>query len=68
MDLNELLYNLTYNDHFRLAVYEDCTPCPARYICDEAASTCSSPSPEGQNEHFQQCLRRERTRTCYTSN
>mmetsp|Transcript_12959 Transcript_12959/g.27791 ORF Transcript_12959/g.27791 Transcript_12959/m.27791 type:complete len:2710 (-) Transcript_12959:932-9061(-) len=33
MDLSHILRNFTYNDHYQLSVYFDCTPCKIRYVC-----------------------------------
>ena len=32
-DLRKLERNFTYGAHYRLAVYEDCKPCPTEYAC-----------------------------------
>ena len=39
-DLRKLERNFTYGAHYRLAVYEDCKPCP--YQCGKQSSTCAS--------------------------
>ena len=33
MNMTQLTRNLTYGEHYRLAIYIDCKPCPPRYVC-----------------------------------
>jgi len=59
LDLSFLANNLTYNDHYRLAVYIECKPCPTRYICDytQDPPTCPTyPSLQLQDDNFKRCL------------
>jgi len=32
-DLSSVGANFTYNEHYQLAVYSDCDPCPPHYRC-----------------------------------
>ncbi|KAA0156746.1 hypothetical protein FNF29_00857 [Cafeteria roenbergensis] len=34
LDLRELSVNFTWDAHYQLSIYADCTPCPPRYVCD----------------------------------
>jgi hypothetical protein len=34
IDLRGLSLNITYYDHWRFGIYENCQPCPTRYACD----------------------------------
>lgn len=45
LDISGLTRNMTYGQHYQLAVYVDCKPCPTRYECvwEEDPPTCSSP-------------------------
>lgn len=38
-DLRELSNNLTYGQHYRLSVYEDCKPCPTSYAYTDGVAT-----------------------------
>lgn len=45
LDLSALSRNVTYGQHYQLAVYLDCKPCPTRYQCEWEVDppTCSTP-------------------------
>jgi len=58
MNLTNIATNFTYNDHYRLAVYVDCKPCPPRYQCVDSQQ-CGFPSFARQEEQFVDCLARE---------
>jgi len=61
--------NLTYNDHYRFSIYEDCLPCPNRYKCenDVQRSYCFSPSLDEQYENLNQCLITNKIQVCVRS-
>ena len=61
LDLRDLVQNLTYNTHYRLAVYVDCKPCRVNYQCDYLVEppTCDSfafPSRDDQTDFYDACL------------
>ena len=78
LDLTGLPRNMTYQEHYRLAVYVDCMPCPVRYRCEEpmplaarntdkqmlVSPQCYFPTGERQVERLNECLRRERKQVC----
>ena len=68
LDLTGLPTNMTYQDHYRIAVYVDCKPCPPRYRCEEStkqrASSCSSPTKVQQEDSLNDCLQQERRQVC----
>lgn len=78
LDLTGLPRNMTYQEHYRLAVYVDCMPCPVRYRCEEdrplatrdrgkktsVSPQCSSPTNDLQVERLNECLKRERKEVC----
>ncbi|KAJ1397479.1 hypothetical protein B484DRAFT_438613 [Ochromonadaceae sp. CCMP2298] len=70
LDMSTISYNLTYGEHYRISVYVDCKPCPARYGCNYEAvpPTCDSlyPSLEDQTELFNLCLGRYNLTSCMT--
>lgn len=71
IDLTHITYNLTYGSDYRLAVYADCKPCPARYQCDYsvATPTCTNYPPfDMQNASFYDCLDRYRHTSCINFN
>ncbi|CAM9249368.1 unnamed protein product, partial [Phaeothamnion confervicola] len=74
LDLSSLVNNATYGKHYQLAVYVDCKPCPARYVCDYATGdatampTCTSPSADYQQELYDACLQTYSIPTCYDAN
>lgn len=45
LDISALSRNVTYGQHYQLAVYLDCKPCPTRYQCvwEVDPPTCSTP-------------------------
>lgn len=45
LDISALSRNVTYGQHYQLAVYLDCKPCPTRYQCEWEVDppTCSTP-------------------------
>ena len=67
LDLSDIPTNMTYGNHYRLALYEDCKPCPPMYICDKEDS-CSSPSMEEQFVGLNKCLRQYRHDVCVHAN
>lgn len=71
-DLRELTNNITYGEHYRLSVYEDCKPCPVDYACDYSAISdrtelggydCSQPTDQGAEE-YAKCLATRHVWTC----
>lgn len=70
LDVNDLANNLTYDEHYRLGVYIDCKPCPARYQCNYRAEppTCDWPSADYQQELYDQCLEDNTLKTYITIN
>ncbi|MEO1777025.1 MAG: hypothetical protein AAFS07_18955, partial [Pseudomonadota bacterium] len=66
LDLGQLAANLTYNDHYRIAVYVDCKPCPARYQCnyEKEPPACDFPSLEGQRQRELECFAAHRVPAC----
>ena len=51
IDMRTVDYNMTYNEHYRLAVYAGCSPCPTRYLCDGRhfpVQNCSFPPEDEQ--------------------
>jgi len=70
-DLRKLERNFTYGAHYRLAVYEDCKPCPTEYACQftgdfdpERGYDCSEPEGPTQILRYKRCLNERRTRYC----
>ena len=57
MNLTQLSVNFTYNDHYQLAVYADCLPCPPRYTCSFLTSppSCGYPSLADQQAYGYTC-------------
>ncbi len=43
VDLRALSLNITYFDHWRFGIYENCQPCPTRYACNylQESTTCA---------------------------
>lgn len=67
VQLSGLPTKLKYGDHYRIAIYSGCKPCPLRYRCDlnGAKSTqCNFPKEADQLHRLNECLRRERTEVC----
>lgn len=78
LDLTGLPRNMTYAEHYRLAVYVNCMPCPVRYRCEEPmllatrnrgkqtplSPQCSFPTGKRQAERLNECLRSERRQVC----
>jgi hypothetical protein len=72
VDLTHISYNLTYGSSFRIAVYIDCKPCPARYLCDytqdpptcERSSGTTYPTIAQQQQLFDECLQRYKLTSC----
>lgn len=68
LNLTGLANNFTYNDHYKVSVYEDCKPCPPTYQCGTKDSkTCSKPM-ESQYNMLNECLRKNRRNVCVHSN
>lgn len=57
LNLTGLSVNFTFNDHYQVAVYVDCEPCPPRYQCqfDQSPYTCAYPSIEDQIGYGYMC-------------
>jgi hypothetical protein len=76
LDFRALARNMTYGSHYRLAVYVDCKPCPARYQCNYQnkaaggnvlAPTCNlpaGPTLKVQQSKFLDCLKRYKMTSC----
>jgi len=67
VDLRRLAVNLTYDDHYRIAVYVDCKPCPVQYACDyeQEPPTCTNgPSVALQQINMERCLAKHVNRVC----
>ena len=67
IDQTLLPSNLTYGDHYQIAVYEGCKPCPLRYQCDSRGDSCLYPSSDRQFEILNQCLKEHRKSVCFGS-
>ena len=68
IDLSKLSTNMTYSDHYRLAVYKDCKPCPTQYLCNTDGDSCSYPSTAHQMTLLQNCLKKYRHNVCVHKN
>ncbi|CAM9426180.1 unnamed protein product, partial [Ectocarpus fasciculatus] len=70
LDLSALSRNVTYGQHYQLAVYLDCKPCPTRYQClwEVEPPTCSTPSLDLQMEAYEDCLQKYFVTTCFDNN
>ena len=69
LDLTSLPQNITYGDDYRIAIYDNCKPCPPRYTCSALETpTCASPSTNEQIEKLNNCLRINRVGVCVQSN
>jgi len=57
IDMRNVSANFTYGEHFQLAIYVDCEPCPPHYRCKYSASplTCSYPSLDDQLGYGYMC-------------
>ena len=67
IDLSALPNNMTYSEHYRIAIYKDCKPCPPLYKCKNSGK-CSFPSIENQNQNLNSCLQKFRTDVCVHKN
>ena len=71
LDLAQLANNMTYNAHYRVSSYVDCKPCPSRYQCsyrdDPKGKSPSYPPVDLQSLHFDDCLKREKTKVCVSN-
>ena len=58
LDFTQLESNLTYGEHYRIAVYVDCKPCPPSYVCDYRVDPpmCFSPNADEQSNNYLNCL------------
>ena len=72
IDQSHLPSNLTYGDHYRIAIYDGCKPCPIRYRCKKASvgdkahqPSCLYPSMLKQVEHLNECLKQHRKPVCF---
>ena len=70
-DLRKLERNFTYGAHYRLAVYEDCKPCPTEYACQFTGDydpvrgyDCSEPKGPTQILRYRKCLEENTQRYC----
>jgi len=65
-DFSKIQANLTYGEHYRIAVYVDCKPCPAQYICDylQEPPTCSYPALSAQQRRYDECLATNKLPSC----
>ncbi|CAM9147362.1 unnamed protein product, partial [Choristocarpus tenellus] len=70
LDTSSLTNNMTYGQHYQLAVYLDCKPCPTQYQCDREVEPpiCTSPSVSLQIEAYESCLETHTLSTCYDIN
>ena len=71
IDHSHLPNNLTYGDHYRIAIYDGCKPCPIHYRCkktnvgsDAQPSACLSPAVPKQVDNLNECLKRHRKKVC----
>ena len=64
MNFTGLPNNMTYGDHYRVSIYNNCKPCPPNYLCDASSksSSCSSPSLANQYISLNRCLREKNYR------
>jgi hypothetical protein len=70
LDLRSAAANLTYDEHYRLAVYVDCKPCPTAYKCDyeQDPPTCTKgPTVAEQQLNLERCLAKHVKRVCVTA-
>ena len=69
IDLRNLPNNITYGEHYRFSVYENCQPCPPRYFCTEkdGDTICESPPVEQQYHYLNQCLLENKIQACTKS-
>jgi hypothetical protein len=70
LDMSRSETNMTYGDHYVIAVYVNCKPCPTRYLCDyaEEPPVCSFPSLERQQELYDNCLMDFKLESCIMRN
>uniref|UniRef100_A0A7S2LSA9 IPT/TIG domain-containing protein n=1 Tax=Leptocylindrus danicus TaxID=163516 RepID=A0A7S2LSA9_9STRA len=61
--------NFTYNDHYQFQIYENCKPCPTRYVCEKNVGepSCHYPPLQRQYDYLNQCLREHRKNVCVNS-
>lgn len=68
VDLSMLPNNITYNDHYRISIYDGCQPCPLRYKCNAGnghqSKKCFNPPLERQYELLNGCLKKNRKLVC----
>jgi hypothetical protein len=71
IDQSHLPNNITYGDHYRIAIYDGCKPCPIRYRCkktnlggDAQPSPCLYPAMTKQVDNLNECLKRHRKKVC----
>ncbi|KAL7555003.1 hypothetical protein ACHAWF_018580 [Thalassiosira exigua] len=57
--------NMTYGEHYRMSIYDGCSPCPLRYHCSD--SSCHYPPTSKQRDHLNQCLKEHRKSVCLRS-
>ena len=70
LDLRSVAANLTYDEHYRIAVYVDCKPCPTGYACnyEQEPPTCSQgPSVREQQLNLESCLAKRTKKVCLTA-
>lgn len=74
IDQSRLPTNLTYGEHYRIAIYDGCKPCPLRYQCeptfleDDRSPSCKYPLEERQMDLLNQCLKEHRREVCLDAN
>nr|CCA19102.1 conserved hypothetical protein [Albugo laibachii Nc14] len=71
INTTNLSKNFTYMDHYQISIYQDCRPCPPRYICDltTPTPTCIYPNQDSTTglRLYEECLKMERNSTlCFT--
>ena len=61
--------NFTYNDHYQFSIYENCKPCPPRYMCSKniGEPSCQYPPLQHQYDVLNDCLKEHRTEVCVNS-
>ena len=71
VDQSRMPNNITYGEHYRIAIYDGCKPCPLRYQCKKANvegtaqhSACHYPSIEKQVDILNECLKQHRRKVC----
>jgi hypothetical protein len=67
VNLEVLPRNMTYGRDYRLSIYKNCKPCPAKYRC-VGETRCSYPSEMQQYSILNDCLKNFRVNICVHKN